>query len=44
VRLVPQEVGDAQDEEKYVSKVHVEPDDVFGNSVADVARECVGRK
>ena len=28
----------------HVSKVQVEPDGVFDNSVAGVARECVGRR
>ena len=44
VRLVSQEVDDAQNEKRYVSKVQVKPDGIFYNSVAGVARQCVGRR
>ena len=44
MRLVSQEVDDAQDEKKHVSKVQVEPDGIFYNSVAGLAQQCVGRR
>jgi len=44
VRLVSQEVDDAKDEKKHVSKVQVEPDGIFYDSVTDGARLCVGRR
>ncbi|HJX90758.1 MAG TPA: hypothetical protein VJ372_09690 [Pyrinomonadaceae bacterium] len=44
MRLVSQEVDDAWDEKKNVSKVQAEPDGVFYSTVAGVAREYVGRR
>ena len=43
MRLVSQEVDDAKDEKKHVSKVQVEPNGIFYSGVAAVARQCVGR-
>jgi len=44
MRLVSQEVDDAKDEKKHVSRVQVELDGIFYNSVTGVARLCVGRR
>jgi hypothetical protein len=44
MRLVSQEVDDAKDEKKHVSKVQVEPNGILYNSVTGVARQCVGRR
>jgi hypothetical protein len=35
-------MDDAEDEKKHVSRVQVEPDSIFYNSVAAVARQRVG--